>query len=292
MAGPFDPYHKWLGIPSWEQPANHYRLLGLTLFESDADVIETAGDQRMAHLRTFQVGAHAADCQKLLNELAAARLCLLTPERKSAYDDELMRRQKSALVSDTTKWPTVQPATASREGIPLAPAARRRHPRYFIRDSDDDTPKSTFGPAIWAMAFAIGFILLVAYGRHLEPHIRRLWPNQPIAEDAAAGSAQRSPATASDHAESVDRANAEATPPSFFTDRREAEGVSPRECGASPSSEAADTAAETENVPDFFAADEPADQSAGPSPPSASDDFFSDDQEMPANQDDFFKNDE
>ena len=23
-----DPYHKWLGIPPHEQPANHYRLLG------------------------------------------------------------------------------------------------------------------------------------------------------------------------------------------------------------------------------------------------------------------------
>lgn len=27
MFAPFDPYHRWLGIPPSEQPANHYRLL-------------------------------------------------------------------------------------------------------------------------------------------------------------------------------------------------------------------------------------------------------------------------
>ena len=42
MSTSFDPYHKWLGIPPDQQPAHHYRLLGIGLFESDADVIEAA----------------------------------------------------------------------------------------------------------------------------------------------------------------------------------------------------------------------------------------------------------
>ena len=42
---PFDPYHKWLGIPPKEQPANYYRLLGIEEFEADADVIEGALEQ-------------------------------------------------------------------------------------------------------------------------------------------------------------------------------------------------------------------------------------------------------
>jgi hypothetical protein len=41
---PFGPYHKWLAIPPEEQPPNHYRLLGLPQFESDADVIEGAAE--------------------------------------------------------------------------------------------------------------------------------------------------------------------------------------------------------------------------------------------------------
>ena len=52
----FDPYHKWLGIPPAEQPPNHYRLLAIPLFESDPDVIANAADQRMSHIRSFQIG--------------------------------------------------------------------------------------------------------------------------------------------------------------------------------------------------------------------------------------------
>ena len=73
MASGFDPYYKWLGIPPEEQPPNHYRLLGLRLFESDPEVIESASDQRMAHLRTYQTGQYSALSQKLLNEVAGAK---------------------------------------------------------------------------------------------------------------------------------------------------------------------------------------------------------------------------
>lgn len=31
----FDPYEQWLGIPPSEQPPDHYRFLGLSLFEAD-----------------------------------------------------------------------------------------------------------------------------------------------------------------------------------------------------------------------------------------------------------------
>ena len=85
----FDPYHKWLAIPPQEQPPNHYRLLGVQLFESDPDVIASAADQRMAHIRSFQTGTHADLSQQILNELAAARVCLLNPEKKAEYDQAL-----------------------------------------------------------------------------------------------------------------------------------------------------------------------------------------------------------
>ena len=82
----FDAYHKWLGIRPEEQPANHYRLLGINLFEGDADVIASAADQRMGHVRLFQTGEHAAFSQRILNELATARVCLLNSSKKVAYD--------------------------------------------------------------------------------------------------------------------------------------------------------------------------------------------------------------
>ena len=89
MAEAFDPYYTWLGIPPKDQPPSHYRLLGLELFESDVEVIRDAAEQRMAHVRTYQLAQHSELSQKILNELAAAKLCLLDPERKASYDAQL-----------------------------------------------------------------------------------------------------------------------------------------------------------------------------------------------------------
>ncbi len=89
MSDEFDPYFKWLGIPPDEQPANHYRLLGVPKFVDDPDVIENAADQRMMMLRTLQTGRQAALSQQMLNEISTARGTLLNSEKKTAYDDEL-----------------------------------------------------------------------------------------------------------------------------------------------------------------------------------------------------------
>ena len=89
----FDPYHKWLGIPREEQPPNHYRLLGLSPFESDPEVIDAAANRQMAYLQGCATGTQALLSQRLLNEVAAARLCLLTPEKKATYDARLRSRR-------------------------------------------------------------------------------------------------------------------------------------------------------------------------------------------------------
>lgn len=86
MPGSFDPYHKWLGISPKDQPPNHYRLLGIDFLESDPDVISSAADQRMSHVRAFQTGKHSALSQEILNEISAARICLLNVEKKAEYD--------------------------------------------------------------------------------------------------------------------------------------------------------------------------------------------------------------
>lgn len=96
MEPAFDAYHKWLGIPPEEQPPNHYRLLGIPVFEKDPEVVDAASYRQITHLRTYQLGKHAELSQKLLNEVNAARVCLLDTEKKAAYDaslqDELFRR--------------------------------------------------------------------------------------------------------------------------------------------------------------------------------------------------------
>jgi len=122
MTDSFDPYHKWLGIPAKEQPPNRYRLLGLALFEADPDVIESAADQRMSHVRTFQAGAHSALSQKLLNELAEAKLCLLKPDQRQKYD-ELLRGQLSAAATPPASGQAapIQAAPIQQVPVPAAP---------------------------------------------------------------------------------------------------------------------------------------------------------------------------
>lgn len=89
MPQKFDPYLQWLGIRDSQRPPNHYRLLGLEVFETDASVIAMSADRQMAHLRNFKTGPEADLAERLLNELSTARICLLKPERKAAYDAQL-----------------------------------------------------------------------------------------------------------------------------------------------------------------------------------------------------------
>jgi hypothetical protein len=85
----FDPYRQWLGIEHAEQPVDHYRLLGLPRFEGDPEIIAAAADERMRHVRSFQTGPRGIHTQRLLNELAAAKLRLLDPKAKRLYDERL-----------------------------------------------------------------------------------------------------------------------------------------------------------------------------------------------------------
>ena len=101
----FDPYHVWLGIPPHKQPPDHYRLLGIEPFESSPAVIENAAAQRMSHLRCYQNGRHGARSQELLNEVAAAKLFLLQPEKKAFYDEYLQQCQAVNNLRDSYQTP-------------------------------------------------------------------------------------------------------------------------------------------------------------------------------------------
>ena len=95
MSSDFDPYYKWLGIPPKNQPPHHYRLLGIECFEPDLEVIDAAANRVMSYLQNMSVGDQAEASQQLLNEIAAARLCLLDSERKASYDESLRGKSSS-----------------------------------------------------------------------------------------------------------------------------------------------------------------------------------------------------
>ncbi len=144
MAESFDPYHKWLGIPPAEQPPNHYRLLGVTLFESDLDVIANAADQRIGHVRAFQIGKHSDESQRILKAISAARVCLLNADKKAEYDARL----RSAAAAAADAEPRVVSA-ASRGGMHHAP--RKQKPTWLLAVCGS-------GVAVAVVAFAIGLL--------------------------------------------------------------------------------------------------------------------------------------
>ena len=114
MSETFDPYHRWLGIPPEQQPPHHYRLLGITPFESDREVIDSVAMRHMGFLQEITDGPYVKHAQQLLNELAAARRCLLDPDKKAAYDAQLQLSESLpvpppiASLSDPSQRPTAR----------------------------------------------------------------------------------------------------------------------------------------------------------------------------------------
>jgi formylglycine-generating enzyme required for sulfatase activity/Leucine-rich repeat (LRR) protein len=146
---PFDPYYKWLGIPPEEQPPNHYRLLGVRLFEEDRDVIQAAAERQTVFLRNVALGKHSMESQQLLNEIQRAKLCLLIPEEKTAYDARL--RQELAAKAAAAPAAGEKAGAALGAGLPTPPT--ERSPAPSAREGEVRRPAPSAGrtqPALGA----------------------------------------------------------------------------------------------------------------------------------------------
>jgi hypothetical protein len=162
-AEPFDPYREWLGIQPHERAAgaaDHYRLLGLARFEADAAKIAAVADARMAHVRRFQVGPRGLLTQQLLNELSAAKACLLSPTAKAAYDAELARALSAALQPRLVHPPVPPPGppvvVPPLVVPPMLPAARDAAP-----EAAHNASSGSAGRALLVVA-ATALVALVA----------------------------------------------------------------------------------------------------------------------------------
>lgn len=87
-----DLYSEWLDVPPGPRRPDHYTLLGLPLFCNDASAIENAARARLKQLDQYALHPDSAlrdACQRLMNEVARARIVLVTNTRKARYDAEL-----------------------------------------------------------------------------------------------------------------------------------------------------------------------------------------------------------
>lgn len=156
-----DPYVEWLGFPPGRRPANHYELLGIPAFEPDPETIAHAADCLRGQLRKVRPGGQIAAWQRLLDDLSAAKACLLDPGAKAAYDASLqgppapMAGVATPPVSEAAMAvppplavppsagppPPAPPAYAAPEApLPPPPAP----PAYMA----PATPAQAFGPAL------------------------------------------------------------------------------------------------------------------------------------------------
>ena len=139
MSEQFDPYHRWLGIPPKEQPPNHYRLLGIELFESDRNVIDSVATRHMSYLQEITNGPYVKEAQGLLNELSAARRCLLDSEKKAAYDTGLKAKLAPERKPPKAASPA-KPPKAAKPSAPLSPPKRPQEPPLTVTDTAPRLP--------------------------------------------------------------------------------------------------------------------------------------------------------
>ena len=126
----FDHYHTWLGIRPEDQPANLYRLLGLSLFESDLDVIRSATERQSLHVRRLARGEFTEIGQQLLNELAQAKLTLSDPAKREAYDSNL--KQQTHIPNDGGHF--------GGDVINASPDAMDESPRNTLEEIEEFEP--------------------------------------------------------------------------------------------------------------------------------------------------------
>lgn len=139
MPDDFNPYHKWLGIPLNQQPADHYRLLGIVRGECDPDVITHAAEQRTLYLKSISTGRHGELSRLLLDEISRACNCLLDAEQKTAYDKLLETKQNTSSFPDP---PSFHSSVSTRllsgdDGVNRINDAEQQHPNA---EEDNSAP--------------------------------------------------------------------------------------------------------------------------------------------------------
>ena len=120
-------------------------------------MIDAGANRQMAYLQQRATGEHAAFSQKILNEIAAARLCLLNPKQKSQYDAELN-------VKLAEKGQTLERPSPDLSEIASSPIADVLPTPTFPRLVRPARTRRSFQPKLWHYAVVIGVVGLFGIG--------------------------------------------------------------------------------------------------------------------------------
>jgi hypothetical protein len=216
---PFDPYQAWLGIPPVEQPPDHYRLLQVALFEGDLNKIYNAANERIAMIRSHTSGPHTEQAHRLLQQITAARLCLLNPKKKAEYDASL----QPSKVANEVPLPELLPAPSTPKVLPIVPSPKKKK----LKKRKHEAPLAWSKVLIFAAACVPVPILLVGIWWFLgrERPTERTSVNSSVSTNSSAitqwlGSVRPLPSFPTPFNPSVDSGQLVSKPPSANEEQR------------------------------------------------------------------------
>ena len=168
-----DFYADWLSIPPGVRPPDHYSLLGVRRFCRDEEAIETATRARLERLDEYAMHPDRATrdvVQDMMNAVARARMVLVNPKRRQAYDQELARRFEAAAAQAVQRpQRPVQPVAPAQEPVRrVEPAARPRGPTAPVALEPWPPPRESGGTEADVREFEA----------RVRAHLRR-WPLTP-----------------------------------------------------------------------------------------------------------------
>jgi hypothetical protein len=88
-------YREWLDIKV--TAPSYYTLLGLPELEDNEEAVQQAGRNVKRKVRAYQIGLYKAEALDMLQEVGQAVAVLTNPEKKRAYDRELVSRWRAAV---------------------------------------------------------------------------------------------------------------------------------------------------------------------------------------------------
>lgn len=88
-------YREWLGLST--AAPTYYGLLGVPELESDENAIQHAARRVKRKLRAYQIGLYRRQALEILAEVGQAVSVLTNPERKRAYDNDLLRKWRKTI---------------------------------------------------------------------------------------------------------------------------------------------------------------------------------------------------
>ena len=150
-------YHLMLELPEDITSPDHYELLRLEHFEDDEAVIKGAAIDANEKLLAWQNSKYHEECDRLIDEVVAARAILTGPKRKAKYDERLRKRLGiEDFLGTSEREMGLAPAPPSRAEL----QRRARFRRRAEREAEEAALKSKKLLIMWGWAGAAAVAVL------------------------------------------------------------------------------------------------------------------------------------